>query len=78
MEFALPATGLLTIILAKMRCLWKGPCLSCAYNDPHITLSTAEPEAEEWSPEDSQKTLPPPPIPMHRVLDLRRAGKIKR
>ena len=69
MEFALPATGFLTIVLAKMRCLWKGPCATCAYNDLRIILTGAD--EKEWSPTDSEKTLPPPPIPIHRVLDLR-------
>ncbi len=72
MEFALPATGFLTILLAKIRCVWKGPCATCAYNDPHIKLTDCE-EDKEWSPTDSQKTLPPPPVPLHRVLDLRQS-----
>ena len=74
MEIAIPATGLMSLLLAKLRCLWHGPCLSCVYNDPHVPLSTQETEQDEWSPTDSQKTLPPPPVPMHRVVDLRKHG----
>lgn len=70
MEIALPVTGFLTIVLAKLRCLWRGPCVTCAYNDPHVQLAAPE-DFEEWTPTDSQKTLPPPPLPVHRVLNLR-------
>ena len=77
MEVALPATGLLTILLAKVRCLWSTSCLTCAYNDPHVPLPVqADSASDEWSAEDSQKTLPPPPIPMRRVIDLRKVPKI--
>jgi hypothetical protein len=56
---ALSLTGFVSIVLAKLRCVWHGSCVSCAYNDPHVSLGASTP-IEEWSPEDSQKTLPHP------------------
>ena len=42
MEFAaVTATGVVSLILAKMRCVWRGACVSCSYNDPHVSLAGA-------------------------------------
>ena len=61
MEFALPATGFLTILLAKIRCVWKGPCATCAYNDPHIKLY--EEGRENGLPQILRRLCLPLPFP---------------
>ena len=38
---ALSLTGFVSIVLAKLRCVWHGQCVSCAYNDPHVSLAAS-------------------------------------
>ena len=59
----LPLTICVSIALVKVRCTWRGGCLSCAFNDQRMALGPLMPEEGEWSPADSQATLPLLPRP---------------
>ena len=54
--------SMVTIIIAKTRCVSKLECCSAAFNDPHISLDTTE-RREVESDEESIKTLPVPSYP---------------
>jgi hypothetical protein len=56
--------SLLTVIIAKTRCVSRFDCCSASFNDPHVPLDVDE-KREVESDEESIKTLPVPSFPYH-------------
>jgi hypothetical protein len=57
--------SMVTVIIAKTRCVTRFDCCTSAFNDPHVSLDTHNKEKEDESDEESIKTLPLPVYPYH-------------
>ena len=57
--------SMITIVIAKTRCVTRFECCSAAFNDPHISLDTPEKRNDTEFEEESFKTLPLPTYPYH-------------
>ena len=57
--------SMITIVIAKTRCVTRFECCSAAFNDPHIFLDTIEKQNGVKFEEESFKTGPLPTYPYH-------------
>ena len=72
-------TSIITVVIAKTRCVTHMGCCAAAFNDPRIALDTTNRQTEDDTYEDNVKRLPlasypdhTRPLPVHP--DLRQVG----